>query len=329
MTMAPNETSAEDAPRPLDNVVQGQPVSRPSGSYTQHPLSARFPKLSDVEFVALVEDIQVHDQRVPITLYEGQVLDGWHRYLACLELGLPPRTDEFTGTIEEAQALAFSLNARRRHLNTGQLALLTAELLLPDFEAQALGRQRAGKTVVREDLSATWRTGRRQKQPAAVDAAKAVGVSPRSVERAKYVLTHGTAEEVDAVRSGSRKLGAVADAVQQRMNATETRAAKPSPTKATPTRSTTTTTALMLIPEPAALTLPDSGTIAALKSLNEDLQKHIAAWAGDPEFLIGTLLTWGLVARGHFGPHDPRAIRYTPPFDIETFVVGLPSEPMG
>src|SRR5262245_51301567 len=123
MTMVPDETPAAGAPCELDDVVQGPSVSTLPASYMQHAISAAFPAMRETAFAALLENIKAHGQRVPITLYEGQVLDGWHRYRACLELGIEPATVEFTGTIEEAAAFAFSSNARRRHLKLGQLAL--------------------------------------------------------------------------------------------------------------------------------------------------------------------------------------------------------------
>jgi hypothetical protein len=216
------------------------------------------------------------------------------------------------------------LNARRRHLNAGQLALLAVECLLPQLAAEAQARQRAGKATVREDLSAPGRTGPRRRQSAAVDAGKTVGVSARSVERVKHVLTHGTAEEVAAVRNGTRKLKAVAEIVQKRTNATKTATTKPARTK-----ETTTSTGLTLLPEPAVLTLPDARMIAALKELNEGLREHVVGWPGDPEFLIGTLRTWELVAREHLDPHGSREWRYTPSYDVKTLTVKLPSEPRG
>jgi hypothetical protein len=230
----------------------------------------------------------------------------------------------FTGTIEEAAAFAISLNARRRHLTTGQRALLVVERLLPQLAAEAHERKRAGKTTVREDLSAPGRTGQRRRHPAAADAAKAVGISARSVERMKHVITHGTAEEVAAVRSGTGKLKAIAETVQKRAKAT-----KAAPTKLRRTKATTTTTALTLVPEPVALTLPDAAMIAALKALNEDLHKHVASWSGDPEYLIGSLRTWELVARRHFDPQGPLEWRYMPSYHVETLTVRLPGEPAG
>src|SRR4029453_3481573 len=144
-----------------DEALQTPPPSTPSHSYMQHSISAAYPPMPDAEFMALVEDIKAHGQRVPITLYEGKILDGWHRYCACPDLGLEPATVDFTGTSENAVAFAFSLNAHRRQLAPGQLALLAVELFLPRFEAEALVRQRSGKRAVNEDLSASGRTGGR------------------------------------------------------------------------------------------------------------------------------------------------------------------------
>jgi hypothetical protein len=334
MVMMPENPPVTGTPPGLDDAAQRPPVSTQPRSYTQHPIAAAFPPMPDVEFTALVEDIKAHGQRVPITLYEGQVLDGWHRYRACCALGIEPATIEFTGTIEEAAAFVVSLNARRRHLDTGQLALWTVESLLPQFEAEAQARQRTGKKTVPTDLCVPGRTGQGSPHRASTDAAKAVGVSPSSVERAKYVVTHGTAEDVAAVRSGTRKLKAVAKTVQKRGKATKTAATKPTRTKVTrtkPTRTkvTTTTAALALIPEPAALMLPDATMIAALKALNEDLHKHVTSWPGDPEYFIGSLRTWELMTRGHFDPRGPLEWRYMPSYDLETLTVRLPSEPLG
>ena len=324
MVMVPEDTPATGAPPRFDDAVPGATTSTQPVSYARHPISAAFPPMSDAESTALLEDIGTQGLKVPITLYEGQVLDGWHRYLACCALGIELATSEFTGTIEEAAAFVVSLNARRRHLNAGQLALLAVECLLPQLAAEAQARQRAGKATVREDLSAPGRTGRRRRQSAAVDAGKTLGVSARSVERVKHVLTHGTAEEVAAVRSGTRKLKAVAETVQKRTNATKT-----ATTKLARTKATTTSTALTLLPEPAALTLPDATMIAALKALNEDLHKHVASWRGDPQYFIGSLRTWELVARGHFDPHGSLEWRYMPSYDVETLTVRLPGEPLG
>ena len=46
----------------------------------QHPLSAAFPPMTDSAFADFRADIAANGLRDPITLYNGEVLDGWHRY---------------------------------------------------------------------------------------------------------------------------------------------------------------------------------------------------------------------------------------------------------
>lgn len=94
--------------------------------YTQHPLSAAFPKMGANDLDALFKDIEKNGQMDDITLYEGQVLDGWHRW-GCLELlDRKPRTRELP---EELDPVAFviSKNIHRRNLSPSQRAVAVAE----------------------------------------------------------------------------------------------------------------------------------------------------------------------------------------------------------
>lgn len=87
----------------------------------QHPLSAAFPSMSDEDFATLKADIAANGQREPIIVHEGMVLDGWHRYRACTELGIKPQQFTFK---EGADPVAFVLsnNLHRRHLTPSQRA---------------------------------------------------------------------------------------------------------------------------------------------------------------------------------------------------------------
>jgi hypothetical protein len=49
-----------------------------------HPLAKLFPVLDDADFSRLVDDIKAREK---VTLYQGSVLDGRHRYLACRKAG--------------------------------------------------------------------------------------------------------------------------------------------------------------------------------------------------------------------------------------------------
>jgi len=57
-------------------------------NYTQHPLGAAFPAMSDTEFQALKDSIDANGVLNPITIFEGMVIDGWHRYTAANDLGM-------------------------------------------------------------------------------------------------------------------------------------------------------------------------------------------------------------------------------------------------
>ena len=55
-------------------------VSARTLDLTQHPLGALVPAMTDTEFRDLVTSVRQHGVQEPcLLLYEGQVLDGWHR----------------------------------------------------------------------------------------------------------------------------------------------------------------------------------------------------------------------------------------------------------
>jgi len=81
-----------------------------------HPLAKGFPPLSVKEVEALVGDIESHGLREAITLYEGQILDGVHRYSACCKAKVEPWAVDFEGDRAAAVAFVISKNTLRRHL---------------------------------------------------------------------------------------------------------------------------------------------------------------------------------------------------------------------
>lgn len=103
--------------------------------------------------------------RMPITLYEDAVLDGWHRYCACDQTGVEPKYVTFAGNDEDAVKLVAAANVMRRHLTAGERA---------DAAASVAG----------------WLQGRPKKGlPASIsqdDAAELFGVSERAVVAAKF-----------------------------------------------------------------------------------------------------------------------------------------------
>jgi hypothetical protein len=146
----------------------------------QHPLSAAFPAMSAEDFAALVADIKANGQREPIIIHEGMVLDGWHRYQACSQLGI--KRQQFTFPADkDPVAFVLSHNLHRRHLTPSQ----RAAAVVACSEWAPKGRPGKPETI----------SGFREK-----DMAKAAGTSDRTIRDAKAAHKAGL---TDAVKSGA------------------------------------------------------------------------------------------------------------------------------
>jgi len=108
-----------------------------------HPYAQLFPPLTVTEFDALCGAILLRGLHEDIVLHEGKVLDGWHRYLACLAKGVTPRFRPYAGEGGSPLAFVVDKNLNRRHMTESQRALLGAKLRAL-FEEEAQLRQRAG-----------------------------------------------------------------------------------------------------------------------------------------------------------------------------------------
>lgn len=90
-----------------------------------HPLSAVWPQMTAAEKHELIDDIKVHGVIEPIMLFDGKVLDGFHRYNAALKAGVKCPTKQYTG--DDPAGYVISRNARRRHLTQRTLAIAIAK----------------------------------------------------------------------------------------------------------------------------------------------------------------------------------------------------------
>ena len=86
-----------------------------------HPYCLAIPEMTDQEFADLKEDISGSGLLEPIVLFEGMILDGRHRFRACMELEIEPWFKPFDGP-DSACDYVISKNLRRRNLNEGQRA---------------------------------------------------------------------------------------------------------------------------------------------------------------------------------------------------------------
>jgi hypothetical protein len=94
-----------------------------------HPFANAFPLLVGAAFREVVEDIKAHGLREPITLFQGQILEGRNRYRACLNAKVGPRYEQFEGDEAAARAFVFSKNIVRRHLKAKDKREAIAALL--------------------------------------------------------------------------------------------------------------------------------------------------------------------------------------------------------
>jgi N6-adenosine-specific RNA methylase IME4/ParB-like chromosome segregation protein Spo0J len=150
--------------------------------YDLHDLCKLFPPMPEDQFNSLIDSIRDHGQLTPIMLYEGKILDGRHRYKACINLAIDPLFETYEG--EDALGYVIALNLSRRHLDESQRAMIGARI------ANLTGAGRPSKEIAH--ISAI--TGS--------DAAKMMSVGRRNVVHAKKVLREGTQELADAVDSG-------------------------------------------------------------------------------------------------------------------------------
>lgn len=91
--------------------------------YEFHPAANTFPMMSENEFFALTESIKSFGgNRVPIKLFEGKILDGRNRYLACRELNIEATFEQWNG--DDPYGYVWDTNAERRHLDQQRKAIL-------------------------------------------------------------------------------------------------------------------------------------------------------------------------------------------------------------
>jgi ParB-like chromosome segregation protein Spo0J len=165
-----------------------------------HEIANVLPRFDQDRLQEMADDILANGQRHPIVLFEGKILDGRHRFLACEIANVEPKVVYFKGGWEDAVALVVSENLVRRNLTGSQRALAWGKL------AQ-LGEGRPIKwTADGENPDTLPGSGgqklRRATEFSAAQAAKQAQVGTRSIERAKKVLADGVPELAKAVQDG-------------------------------------------------------------------------------------------------------------------------------
>ncbi len=100
-----------------------------------------FPDMEPEEYEKLKEDIKEHGLLEPIVVKDGEIIDGKHRYKACLELGIEPKFAELPDGMSPLEYV-IAKNLHRRHLTKDQRAVIAQEIL-PMLEEEAKRRSMA------------------------------------------------------------------------------------------------------------------------------------------------------------------------------------------
>jgi len=141
-----------------------------------HLLANLFPLMSEDQIDALAADIRTNGLKEPIITFEGKIIDGRNRYLACLRALVEPVFKEYTGT--DALGYVISFNIKRRHLEPAQRAMIAAGI--------------ADMKVGNNQHSSNELTSVK-------GAAKAMGCSVTNVKHAKVIQSKGIPELKEAV----------------------------------------------------------------------------------------------------------------------------------
>lgn len=156
-----------------------------------HEIANMFPLMDADSFDALVKDIDENGLSDPVIMYEGKILDGRNRYLACQQLGIPHREKKFEDLqlgSDDPVKFVWSHNVIRRHLTASQIAMAAEK-------RETLGQGRPKKT--------SGETVPNRKQ-----IAQETGTSPASIAKARNVRKRGAKGLAEAVEEGKLTLNA-------------------------------------------------------------------------------------------------------------------------
>ena len=141
-----------------------------SREYEYHPIAEQIPRWGSDSFEKLCEDIATNGLVNSIVLYDGKILDGRHRYEACLAAGVDPSFREYKG--DDPVGHVLSLNLLTRDWKPGQKAMIASNLANLPYGGD-----------YKSDQCANLRTDSVSQS----DAAEQMGVSRRTVQTAKKI----------------------------------------------------------------------------------------------------------------------------------------------
>lgn len=200
--------------------------SKPDQTFEFHHLSYTQPNMTPQEYTDLRDDIWRKGLLDPVTLYEGKILDGRHRYTACREIKIPVRWEDLPDDIDPIDFIE-SKNDRRRNLDVSQRSLAAMRTL------QARAAQEVAKTAKRSPdglldwgsvLPKNWKDGGVAAKPGGKlvlteaqtkQIAQKEDVSSRSIRHAQKVVNEGVPDLAKAVAERKISIAKAATIAEQ------------------------------------------------------------------------------------------------------------------
>jgi ParB family chromosome partitioning protein len=159
--------------------------------YDIHPLAELFPFMNEHDASALAQSIRDIGLQQPIVLYEGKILDGRNRYVACSNLRIIPEFTQYQG--DDPLGFVISANIALRHLTEAQRSMVAAKIA-------NMRRGRPSNTDRIQTVSIS------QEQ-----AADLLHVGRSSVIDARTIIQRGTPELATMVERGEVAVSAAAE----------------------------------------------------------------------------------------------------------------------
>lgn len=149
-----------------------------------HPAAMLMPEMPEDEYIELKASIKMAGLQDSIVILNGEIIDGRHRFRACMELGISPHRKtlgERYGTLTDPYQYVIATNLHRRHLTTSQKAAIGVELK-KHYAKLAKERQKCGQggSLLVDNCP-------QAKGKARDEAGKTLGIAGRTIDRAEKV----------------------------------------------------------------------------------------------------------------------------------------------
>jgi hypothetical protein len=189
----------------IDNLIE-------QAEYKQHPYGKVWQQFDQEAFAELVDNIDRRGLDKEITRYQGMILEGWHRYLACLATKVTPKFVEFKGTELDAAELVHASGIRRQSSADQRYAsfLLLCDAC-PAFKAKYEQLQEKGELQQKEGKPLATGGQRVDVVKAKADFVRVSKTTAKKVERVKKVKPEAVAEIAAGGTSANKVLKKLAD----------------------------------------------------------------------------------------------------------------------